>query len=206
MRNSGRTAAGTSLRLPSARRPPRGTGRNRWDTVPTLRSRSCHSRPHSSPVRAPVAAARTTKARSQGRRSWWAVVSRMPTCSGVSAAGVGAGMAVVRRRRRGWSAGRAISWRSRGLGGGRGGPGGWCGDLARPACRSCGPAGPGGRYRRCTCRVDSTLTDRVPRWGRRGGRGVGGSGRWFAAGGLCWRAGGRASGPGDRSASAHQRL
>jgi hypothetical protein len=86
-------------------RPPSGRGRpvagcwsmldSAWRnrTVPSSRSRSCHSRPHSSPVRAPVAAARTTKARSHGRRSPWAAASRTPTCWGVRVAGVWAGMA-----------------------------------------------------------------------------------------------------------------
>jgi hypothetical protein len=53
-------------------------------TVPAFRSRSAHSRPHSSPLRAPVAAARTVQTPSHGLEVWPAASSSTATCSGAS--------------------------------------------------------------------------------------------------------------------------
>ena len=57
--------------------------RNR--TVLASRSRSAHSRPHSSPLRAPVAAASTVQGPSQGEGLWSAASNSSATCSGASA-------------------------------------------------------------------------------------------------------------------------
>ena len=68
-------------------------------TVPASRSRSAHSRPHSSPLRAPVAAASTVQVPSYGLVVWSAASSSTVTCSGANATasmrGTGGGVALV---------------------------------------------------------------------------------------------------------------
>jgi hypothetical protein len=59
--------------------------------VPASRSRSVHSRPHSSPLRAPVAAARTVQVPSHGLEVWSAASSGTATCSGGQGHHLGAG-------------------------------------------------------------------------------------------------------------------
>jgi hypothetical protein len=60
----------SSLHRPSGPAPPSMVRAWRNRTVPASRSRSAHSRPHSSPLRAPVAAARTVQTPSHGLEVW----------------------------------------------------------------------------------------------------------------------------------------
>jgi hypothetical protein len=67
-------------------------------TVPASRSRSADSRPHSSPLRAPVAAASIVQGPSHGEGEWSAASNSSATCSGPAPPPCGAAVAVEWRR------------------------------------------------------------------------------------------------------------
>ena len=73
--------------------------RNR--TVPASSSRSHHSRPHNSPLRAPVAAASTVQGPSHGDGVWLAASNSTATCWGVSVTTSAVGTALLHLLRSG---------------------------------------------------------------------------------------------------------